>query len=127
MNWIALLLSIEAGIMPINGWIDNSDGSAFSEPAYYTTVESAVLFFDHLYVGGTTETYMFRGDVTFRPVQATYTFKTALQWKKIEVGFKHTCGPHPIYTYPSIKSSPPRAPFEGATQKVYIKFSATIE
>jgi len=91
---------------------------------FYTTMEAEVSW-NGLYVGGQMDCYFVAKTVTnFSPFQNTYVLKAGYRNGPMTVGFEHTCY-HPMQTYqPLITTSREWKPkFEGAVEKVFVKFS----
>lgn len=125
-NILTLLFALEAGIMPLNQWIQTEPLQYVEQPGYYIQLDAEVVAWDHLFVGGWTETYMHRNEdkFNFDPLQQTYQFRAGVRFDPVEIGWEHICGPHPVHTYPDFEGME-RAPFEGAYDKFYIRFEGT--
>lgn len=126
ISWLALLFVLEAGLMPSNGWIDNEMQEHFNaSPAFYVLLDGEAVISDMFFIGGYVQTTMMKkkGKFGFNPFQDTYQFKVGARFGKLEMGFRHVCGPHPVHTYPSSQLPQPVSPFEGGYEQIYIQIN----
>jgi hypothetical protein len=114
--------------MPINSWIESGDvvepERGAMEQAFYTELDAEVLVLDHLFVGGSVETQMSWDRRSFSPNVSIYEFRAGLRFDMVEFGVRHVCGPHPVHSYPMIQGLEDVAPFEGAYEKVFVRFGS---
>jgi len=78
-----------------------------------------------LYVGGQMDCYFLAIEVNnFQPFQNTYTFRAGYRNGHMTIGFEHICY-HPMQTYYPllITESEWKPKFEGAVEKVFVRFS----
>jgi hypothetical protein len=100
MTWLAFAYFFSLGTLSYTGeTFDAHDIAMFtaSENSFQTTLGvEAQLFDNHVFVGGSVETWESALDLTnFAPSEAFYTFSAGLRAWGFELGFRHECD-HPI-------------------------------
>jgi hypothetical protein len=102
MNWLVLSYFLSIGTLAYQGQTFDANGSAtfmMPTPSYQTTLGvEAQGFDDHLFVGGSVQTWESpNGNDLFSPSEAFYIFNAGLRGWGFEVGYRHECD-HPIVT-----------------------------
>ena len=99
MNWLILLYFIEFGYSPFYQSINvipNDYEYIRNENVYYIHFDAEILILDHLFIGGSTKTFIQSQNESYQfyPIENDYLFKAGLRFKNIEAGFRHQCN-HP--------------------------------
>lgn len=123
MNWLILLYFIELGYSPFyNNLNVISDDYEYirNENVYYVELNVEAIIFDHLFIGGSTKTFIQPNvvDNSFSPIENDYLFRTGLRYKNLEVGFNHLCV-HPSDNF-GVAS---QGKSYGGYQEIYIRIS----
>ncbi len=122
MNWIILAFALELGCLPFDRTIMyDPPALVVQDWVYYDRMETEVqLFNNHIFVGGSVETRMWKNEMAiyFWPERAGFAFNAGLRWGPVEIGFLHYCT-HPVI--PRKPYSNPRVLWEGAYEKIYIR------
>jgi len=127
MNWLTLFFALELGLVPQVGVLMYEPIETFYlEGAFYTRLETELLIFNMLFVGGGVRTYIIPSNngYTFTPNTTVYDFKTGLRFKDIndsilELGWRHRCF-HPTIAYLPLFEQEIKG-MEGSYDKVYIR------
>ena len=97
MSWLVLLYFIELGYSPFYSSLNTLPFEyTRNENVYYMHFDAEVVLFDHLFIGGSTKTFMQPVDKSYQffPIENDYLFKAGLRFENIEVGLRHQCN-HP--------------------------------
>lgn len=127
MNWLTLAFALELGMLPLGSWVMYQPPATVQEQSeFYQQFESRVILWDRLFVGGDVRIYdwMDKGALNFWPSRAAFTFKTGINCRGVELGFRHYCT-HPIVTYMPIEKSTVR--WEGAYEEIYLRLEGRIK
>ena len=124
MNWLILLYFLELGYSP---FYDSRNASEIdnirirSESIYYITLDSEIILFNHLFIGGAIKTYMHgTNDYDYFPFESDYLFKAGFRYKTLELGFRHFCL-HPVRPYEMYYQ--PQGSTDGSYEEFYIRIS----
>ena len=103
MNWLVLSFYLTLGTIGYQGQVFDSAGSAMftmPTPSFQTTLGvEAQLFDNHLFFGGSVETWEASdGNGFFAPSEAFYVFSAGLRYSEFEIGYRHECD-HAIISY----------------------------
>lgn len=77
------------------------------------------------FIGGQMDCYFLMDTITkYQPFQNTYIINAGYRQKSFEIGFSHSCF-HPMLAYSTliIDTDEIKPKYEGAVEKVYVKFS----
>ena len=122
MNWLILLYFLELGYSPFYDSKNTSEIDNIrirNESIYYITLDSEVILFNYLFIGGAIKTYMYgTNDYDYWPFESDYLFKAGLRYKNIEIGFKHFCL-HPVRPYEMYYQ--PQGSTDGSYEEFYIR------
>ena len=105
MTWLVFLFAFEAGIAP------NIEAINYNQPmecdiiewgVFYTDLSCEVVLWDTLFAGGGVRTYVVPSHgIHFSPRNSVFDFTAGLQWRMLEVGWRHRCF-HPMMPYSPI-------------------------
>lgn len=100
MDWLILLYFLELGYSPFYGSLNVIPSNyeyIRNENVFNITLDTEVVIFDHLFIGGSTKTYMqsVKESYQFFPIENDFLFRTGLRFQNLEAGFCHQCN-HPI-------------------------------
>jgi hypothetical protein len=102
MSWLTLAYFLSLGTLAYQGQMFDPAGSAmFNIPQSYQTTlgVEAQAFDNHLFVGGSVETWESpNGQGFFNPSETFYVFSAGLRGWGFEVGYRHECG-HPVVSW----------------------------
>ena len=129
MNWLILLYFIELGYSPFYKSfnvlpVDNQ--LILNESVMYITIDSELVLFDHLFIGGAVKTYFqdLKDNKSYFPFEADYLFKAGMRFGPLEAGFRHFCL-HPVRPYEMYYQ--PQGSTDGAYEEFYIRISSQLK
>ena len=124
MTWLALAYHVSLGTLSYTGEVfDVHDVAAFvtPSPSFQTTLGvEAQLFDDHVFIGGSVETWESPISLTnFAPSEAFYGFSAGFRAWGFELGYRHECD-HVVNVLPKQGLSAMRDEF-------YLSFKGTLK
>jgi hypothetical protein len=126
--FLALLLNLEMGYMPLDTWRGYTPGFYVDRGVdipLYADVSFRLDILDLVFVGGSVRTEMTMINASrFSPHLMNYGFTVGIHYQGFEVGFRHHCL-HPIVPYMTAQSGFSLG-FEGAYEELYIKFEGKL-
>ena len=123
MNWLILLYFLELGYSPFYNSLNvlPEDYEYIKDDnVYYVNFNAEVLMFNHLFIGGSTKTYIQPNNKEndFYPVQNDYQLNAGIRYKNIEIGMIHLC----IHPGDSVDMQPIGKSYSGY-EEFYIRLS----
>jgi hypothetical protein len=103
-EWFGLSYFVEFGYNPTGTFVMYDENQirdrAYVNDDMYADFDATMWLFTHFYVGGNVRTGFWKmaDGYDFMPNQMTYGFRAGLDFKNLEIGFRHYCI-HPIYVY----------------------------
>jgi len=126
MNWLILLYFIELGYSPFyqsTNIISEDYEFIKKENVYYVNFDAELLILDHLFIGGSTKTFMQHqsNSYHFLPIESDFLFKAGLKFDNLELGIRHQCN-HPVLNYGVLTEKEAY----GGYEEFYIRISSEL-
>lgn len=126
MNWLVLSYFISLGTLSYNGdFINQPNLVSIQSPSntFETTLGAeAQLFDNHLFVGGSVETWEVVGVELFNPWESIYTFSAGLRGWGFEAGWRHECD-HVVTSNAAL----PMLGFITGQDQLYLSYRASVK
>lgn len=123
LPWLQASAAIQLGITPQLGVIQyQPEGWEILQWAVgYTQLEAEVVFFRHLFAGGSVRTYITATDtwLNWSPNTTVYDWRVGLRWPMLELGWWHRCF-HPTIPYQPVFDQVVTG-VEGAFDELYLR------
>jgi hypothetical protein len=122
MKWLVLSYLISLGSMNYHQFTPSTMIVASPENNFQTTMGvEAQLVNNHLFLGGTVETWEASlNDGFFSPWESLYVFNAGFRWGGLEIGYRHECD-HPTFSSSSLPG------FCVVSDEIYISYKASVD
>jgi hypothetical protein len=127
MNWLVLSYFLSLGTLSYNGQMFTGDhyaGFVMPSPGFQTTLGVELQGLDnHLFVGGSVETWESLYGVIIAPSESLYIFNAGIRGWGFEIGYRHECD-HPMISTVDDRAS---QGFLAKRDEIYLSYTGKLK